>query len=50
MIIPSYLTKGLEFDEKLGIILPIEGFTKEQVKQNILEYQNLDVNVELNTK
>lgn len=33
--------EGLEFDEKLGIILPIEGFTKEQVKQNILEYPHL---------
>lgn len=31
----------LEFDDKLGIILPIEGFTSEQVRHNIIQYPHL---------
>lgn len=29
---------GLEYDDDLGIILPIEGFTTEQIKDNIIKY------------
>lgn len=31
-------TDGLEFDDKLGVIIPIEGFTAEQVRDNIIRY------------
>lgn len=29
---------GLDFDEKLGVILPIEGFSAEQVRESIIKY------------
>lgn len=29
---------GLEFDEQLGVIFPVEGFTTEQVRENIIKY------------
>lgn len=30
--------EGIPYDENLGLIIPIEGFTEEQVKKNIIEY------------
>ncbi len=33
---------GIDYDEKLGAIFPIEGFTKEEIKQNIIEYPHLE--------
>lgn len=32
---------GLEFDDKLGVIFPIDGFTSEQIKQNIIQYPHI---------
>ena len=32
---------GLEFDEKLGVIIPIEGFTTEQVRESIIKYPHI---------
>ena len=32
---------GVPFDEKLGVIIPIDGFTTEQVKDNIVKYPHL---------
>lgn len=32
---------GLEYDEDVGAIIPIEGFTKEQVRDNIIKYPHL---------
>jgi len=32
---------GLDFDDRLGIIFPIEGFTREQVRENIIKYPHL---------
>lgn len=32
---------GLEFDRDLGVILPIEGFTKKQLMDNIIKYPHL---------
>lgn len=33
--------EGLDFDEDLGIIIPIEGFTKEEIVDNIIQYPHL---------
>lgn len=33
--------KGIEYDEDLGCIIPIEGFTPEQVIDNIIRYPHL---------
>lgn len=33
--------EGLEYDDDLGVILPIEGFTKEQVIDNIIKYPHI---------
>lgn len=33
--------KGLEYDEDLGIILKIKGFSKKKIKQNIIEYPHI---------
>lgn len=39
---PMYVqTAGLEFDTQLGLILPIQGFTSEDVRRNIIEYPHL---------
>ena len=32
---------GLDYDDDLGVILKIKGFTKNQVKRNIIEYPHL---------
>lgn len=32
---------GVELDSKLGLILPIEGFTRDQLVSNIIEYPHL---------
>ena len=32
---------GIPYDEQLGCILPIEGFTEEQVRDNIIKYPHL---------
>lgn len=29
---------GMEFDEQLGVIFPVDGFTMEQVRENIIKY------------
>ena len=33
--------EGLDYDEDLGIIIPIEGFTKEEIVDNIIQYPHL---------
>lgn len=33
--------EGLSYDEDLGVIIPIEGFTEEQVIDNIIQYPHL---------
>ena len=33
--------EGLDYDEDLGVILKIKGFTKKQIKKNIIEYPHL---------
>lgn len=32
---------GIELDSKLGLIIPIEGFTKKQIRDNIVKYPHL---------
>lgn len=32
---------GLSYDDELGVILPINGFTEEQVRDNIIKYPHL---------
>ena len=32
---------GLDYDEDLGVLIPVEGFTKEQLIDNIIQYPHL---------
>lgn len=33
--------KGIEYDDALGLIIPIQGFTSKQVRDNIIKYPHL---------
>ena len=32
---------GLQYDDELGVIIPVEGFTSDQVIDNIIQYPHL---------